>query len=217
MQFKTSTLIWLFIWCIFMGVTVGSIGIGAVFPAANVITKPFVCANGQFQLITQDYHPSPVETVTTLTWYCIDNTTGAREEISIYRMAFIAGPIYGLLLFLVIYTWMVYRARSLPSGTEPAGLTELMARQSQPQSSAAPGDMGGRDEELDELLRMEKEQAGQLRERLQARRGTNAMSATQGGKGTADQRLAELKRLHDSGLITDQDYAQKKANILGDL
>ena len=91
MKLKAGTVILAFIWCIFMGITVGSIGIGAIFPAANLISKPFVCPRGDMQLETQDYHPSPVETVTTLTWYCADTQTGAKTEISLFSMSLPAG------------------------------------------------------------------------------------------------------------------------------
>ena len=110
MRFKISTLLWTFVWCIFMGITVGSIGLGAVFPSVNRITAPFVCSNGRLELITQDYHPSPVEVVTTLTWYCVDPNTGARQEVSPFVMALIAGPLYGLLLFLIVMGVMWIRA-----------------------------------------------------------------------------------------------------------
>jgi len=102
MELKTSTVIWLFIWCIFMGITAGSIGIGAAIPSINLVAKPFVCANGEMQLVTQDYHPSPVETVTTLTWYCVDGLTGAKTELGIFPMTLYAGSIFGLLLFFVL-------------------------------------------------------------------------------------------------------------------
>jgi hypothetical protein len=85
MNLKLSTVFWTFVWCIFMGITVGSIGIGAVFPSANIIAKPFVCPGGQMQVVTQDYHPSPVETVTTLTWYCVDEGTGSKTEIGLFQ------------------------------------------------------------------------------------------------------------------------------------
>ena len=90
-----------------MGITAGSIGIGAAFPPANYIAGPFVCPGGQMQLTTQDYHPSPVETVTTLTWYCVDGKTGAKTELGIFPMSLYAGSIYGLLLFLVLLLGMV--------------------------------------------------------------------------------------------------------------
>ena len=110
MNLKTSTVIWTFIWCIFMGITVGSIGIGAAYPPANYIAGPFVCPGGQMQLTTQGYQVSPVENVTTLTWYCVDGTTGAKTELGIFPMSLYAGAIYGLLLFLIVLLGMLIRA-----------------------------------------------------------------------------------------------------------
>jgi hypothetical protein len=110
MNLKLGTVFWTFVWCIFMGITVGSIGIGAVFPSANIIAKPFVCPAGQMQVLTQDYHPSPVETVTTLTWYCVDESTGSKTEIGLFPMSLYAGAIYGLLLFLIVLLVMVLQA-----------------------------------------------------------------------------------------------------------
>ena len=110
MNLKTSTVFWIFVWSIFMGITAGSIGIGAIFPPMNYVAKPFVCNSGQMQLVTQNYQPSPVESVTTLTWYCVDGTTGAKTELGIFPMSLYAGVIYGLLLFLIIMLVMVIRS-----------------------------------------------------------------------------------------------------------
>jgi hypothetical protein len=91
----------------FMGITAGSIGVGAIFPAINLVAKPFVCPNGSMQLVTQEYRPSPVETVTTLTWYCEDGQTGAKTELGIFPMSLYAGSIYGFLFFLIVLLGMV--------------------------------------------------------------------------------------------------------------
>lgn len=105
---------WTFIWCLFMGITVGSIGIGAIFPSTNLIAGPFVCPGGQMRVVTQDYRPSPVETVTTLTWYCVDGKTGAKTELSFLPMSLIAGTIYGLVFFLLVFLGMVISANRRP-------------------------------------------------------------------------------------------------------
>jgi hypothetical protein len=107
MKINTGTIIWTFVWCVFMGITVGSIGIGAIFPSANLIAKPFVCPGGDMQLVTQDYHPSPVESVTTLTWYCVDGKTGVKTELGIFPMSLYAGTIYGLLFFVIVLIGMM--------------------------------------------------------------------------------------------------------------
>jgi hypothetical protein len=111
MNLKTSTVLWTFIWCIFMGITVGSIGIGAVFPSANLIAGPFVCPGGQMHHDSQYYQVSPVESVTTITWYCVDGRTGAKKELGIFPMSLYAGAIYGLLFFFVVLLGMVISGR----------------------------------------------------------------------------------------------------------
>jgi hypothetical protein len=115
MKIKTGTLVWTFIWCIFMGITVGSIGIGAVLPSANRIAKPFICPDGRMELVTQSYYPSPVETVTTLTWYCVDGKTGIKTELGIFPMSLYAGTIYGLALFVIVFIGMTIRANRRPA------------------------------------------------------------------------------------------------------
>jgi len=121
MKIKISTILITFVWCIFMGVTAISIGFGAIFPSMNRISKPFICPNGEMTLETQDYYPSPVETVTTLTWYCVDSNTGGKVELGIFPMSLYAGAIYGLLLFAAVFIIMLVLAkkgRSDSSATE---------------------------------------------------------------------------------------------------
>jgi hypothetical protein len=101
MKIKTSTLMWLiagFFWSWFMGITFVSIGLGAVFPALNMVAKPFVCPIGQMETNSQYYQVSPVESVTTLTWYCIDGRSGTKTELNPFIINFYAGSIYALLI-----------------------------------------------------------------------------------------------------------------------
>ena len=111
MKLKTSTLVWTFLWSLFMGVTAISIGVGALFPPLNYIAGPFVCPGGTMSTEEQGYRPSPGTTVTTITWYCTDGSTGAKNELSMWPMSVASGLIYGLLLFLVIFAGMQIRAR----------------------------------------------------------------------------------------------------------
>ncbi|MCC6298290.1 MAG: SHOCT domain-containing protein [Anaerolineales bacterium] len=143
---KNSVVIWalVFLWSLFMGITVGSIGIGAVVPSMNLIAKPFVCPHGQMELETQDYHPSPVETVTTLTWYCVDTSTGERTELGLFPMSLYAGTIYGLILFAIIYVSMKFAGkRFIPSEQAPS---QKFQRQAE-----LPGDTVKRMKELRDL------------------------------------------------------------------
>ena len=116
MKLNTSTVIWTFIWCLFMGITAGSIGLGAVFPSLNLIAKPFICPDGEMQLVTKEYRPSPIQTVTTLTWYCVDPAYESKTELGIFPMVLYAGTIYGLAFFLVVFIGMLILARRRGSG-----------------------------------------------------------------------------------------------------
>jgi hypothetical protein len=115
MNLKLSSLVIPFVWCIFMGITVGSIGIGAVLPAANLIAKPFVCPAGQMQMDSQTFNPYPGTTITQETWYCIDGSTGAKTELGLFPMSLYAGTIYGLLFFVVVFWVMFFNARKSPA------------------------------------------------------------------------------------------------------
>lgn len=115
MKFKGSTIFWTFIWCLFMGVITISIGLGAVFPAMNRIAKPFVCPTGIMDLDKQVYRPYPGNTITTITWYCMDEKSGVKEELGIFPMSLYSGTIYGLLLFVVVYVIMLINANRLPA------------------------------------------------------------------------------------------------------
>ena len=53
MKFGKSTigsLIGVFVWSIFMGVTAISIGLGTLLPQINYIAKPLACPTGQLKL-----------------------------------------------------------------------------------------------------------------------------------------------------------------------
>jgi Short C-terminal domain len=110
MKFKTSTLVWTFVWCWFMGVTAISIGFGALFPSMNLVAKPFVCPNGKMDLTKEVYNPYPGNTITTLTWYCVDEASGAKTELGIFPMSLYAGTIYGWLFFGLALVGMMIQA-----------------------------------------------------------------------------------------------------------
>ncbi len=109
MKLNRTVLIGIFLSSIFMGVVVISIGFGAIFPSLNRIARPFICPRGGMELETQTYRPYPGETITTLTWYCVDQETGERVELGLFSIALYAGVIYGLVLFVAILLgWSLY-------------------------------------------------------------------------------------------------------------
>ncbi len=180
----------LFIWCIFMGITVFSIGLGAVFPSLNLIAKPFVCLRGEMQLETQEYHPSPIQTVTTLTWYCADNVTGEKVELGLFPMSLYAGTIYGLLLFLVIV----------------AGVKILMAKLPRKAPRIDRGKMGKGKQEREPVEQIRHAKPAVENHGTKINESQNALS-----------RIKELKEMRNANLISEAEYEQKRAEILKEM
>jgi hypothetical protein len=120
MNLKTGGLFAIFFWCWFMGITAISIGFGALFPSMNLVAKPLVCPDGKMDLDKQVYNPYPGNTITTITWYCMDETSGTKKELGVFPMSLYAGTFYGVLLFVVVVIGMALlgnRKQGMPQGT----------------------------------------------------------------------------------------------------
>jgi hypothetical protein len=99
MKFTWSIVLGTLASCLFTGIIIISIGLGAAIPQIDLVARPFVCPNGEMKYEQQVYRPTPVETVTTTTWYCVEESTGVRRELGIFPMSLYSGTVYGLLLF----------------------------------------------------------------------------------------------------------------------
>jgi len=219
MKLKTSTVVWTLIWCLFMGVTVGSIGIGAVFPSVNLIAKPFVCPGGQMQVVTKDYHPDPTRTVTTVTTYCVDGKTGVKTELGIFPMSLYAGTICGLVFFALTMIGISRKFITLPRSYYVPN----------PQSKDLDPAMAGFKSKLNSG-RLSQEQYALMEQSVKnyydkksvnpsAAMDFNSLrdAANRSAHEPAEEQLKKLKGLLDSGLITEQDYEKKKAEVLSRL
>lgn len=114
MKIKNSTIIWLLvlIWCIFMGVTAVSYGLGALYPSINQIARPFVCPNGQMSPDQNISNPMPGTTITQVDWYCVDGGSGATTKIVDAPLHLYAGVIQGVLMFVaVLVIWYLYNTQ----------------------------------------------------------------------------------------------------------
>jgi len=205
MRLKTSTVVWTFIWCLFMGVTVGSIGIGAIFPSVNLVAKPFVCPNGQMQVVTKDYHPDPTRSVTTVTTYCVDGTTGSKTELGIFPMSLYAGTLFGLVFFALTMIGISSKFITLPRSYYAANQ----------QSTDLNPAMDGFKSKLNSG-RLSQEQYALIEQSLKNNRSIGA-PASRISHEPVEEQLKELKGLLDSDLITKQDYEKKKTEILSRL
>jgi hypothetical protein len=88
---------------LFFGITVISIGIGAVLTPLQSISAPFVCG-GPAELETQHYSYKPGQSGYTITWYCTDPETGEKVDRT-FPLILASGVIYGVALGLVILAW----------------------------------------------------------------------------------------------------------------
>ncbi len=234
---KPSGVILLLVWCLFMGVTAISIGVGAIFPALNGIAQPFICSNGHMQVLTSTSHPQPGVTYTAEKYQCADNRTGEARDVNQWSMFLINGLIYGTILFAVIMIWWWIRSkRRARLVADRAAVDESNSYTSVDVPAGAY--VTSLDKyELQELTRQYK--AGQFSEKEYQRKrkaildqvaGRVTPETTSGANmtprhatvsaGTSNKTyeiendLAQLKKLRDEGLITEQDYEQKKLEIL---
>jgi len=183
MNLRFSTIAQAFFWSIFAGVTGIGIGLGAAFPPLNYVAAPFVCPGGTMTNTTQGYTVSPVESVTTVSLYCVEATTGSRREVGMFPTVLYSGVMYGLVIFAVVVVIMVTTANNRQA-RPPAEFVE------------APGLNRGR--------------SGGMRQ--QNRTGVRA-----GSTGDPEARLEKLRDMLSSGLITQQEYDQKKREILEEM
>ena len=192
MKMNTTGIISVFVWCIFMGVTAISIGFGAAFPPMNLIAKPFVCPSGRMYYDETSSNPLPGTTYTQIYWHCTDEAAGTTTDLDIFPMALYAGIIYGFLLFVVIMVVWYFNKRRDPSpgSTGDSNINRQFAPDNSSESPYYP---------VEDPFRG---------------------SAAEGEGSAAHahfERMKELKQLHDTNIISQAEYEQKRAEILKDL
>ena len=200
MKIKSNTIILLiigFIWCIFMGVTAISIGVGALFPTLNYIGKPLACPSGQLSFEQHVANPIPGTTQTTVAWTCTDQQTGAQTDIDPLQMGLYAGPFYGVLLFAVICAGLYYYQRRNPSSAAPdAATTTTLEPRSEPSNLPA---------------------QPYVSSAANDRRARKAAAQRAGVREDAMDRMKQLKELRAANMISETEYEEKRAEILKDL
>lgn len=90
--------------CMFCGIIIIAIGLGAAFPVIDNVAAPFVCGGKALQPDQQSYSYRPGEVTTTVEWYCTDDKTGQQQSVDL-QIILTAGSIYGLLLFAIFLAW----------------------------------------------------------------------------------------------------------------
>jgi len=110
---KNSLFIVLFIINIIMSLTFGifgiEIGLGSVFLQLNHIARPFVCGNDELEVVQHVDRFVPGETLYSISAYCVDSTTGDKEDVT-NSVQLVAGVIYSVILF-VVFTGLIFKYR----------------------------------------------------------------------------------------------------------
>jgi len=109
---KLGGLVWLVVISLFVGIILCSIAAGAVFPGLNQLASgPLVCRHGTFQIHQDTYSYRPGESDTMTTDYCVDSTTGVKQDIS-GKVIIVAGLVDSAVIFVILVIFvLVQRAR----------------------------------------------------------------------------------------------------------
>lgn len=106
---KTSSLIIGIIvellFAVVMGLTTGP-GFGSRYPSLNLITKPFVCSNGQMTYTNQKIERYD-EFYWDATWYCQQDGSNIKTELDPKVVFRYASPLY-ITLYFVLFLLITY-------------------------------------------------------------------------------------------------------------
>jgi len=94
------------VFCLFMGITAISMGVGALAPQINRIAQPMVCPGGTMNYQTSVKHTAPGTTYTLVKWTC-DDAAGKQSPIGVFTLGLYAGSLQGLVLFAVVEFFML--------------------------------------------------------------------------------------------------------------
>ena len=193
---------------LFIGVMIASAGV-AVHPPIAFIATPLVCS-GEVEVESQNYSYRPGQSGVTRTIYCLSGSAGgkpAREDITTKAIgaSFLA---YSAIAFLLLRFLVVP-----PLRRRLAGMFRWQGARGAPDAGVTGGGAAGAGVDLKSILAQVAEAVERGGAKVTVRNHRFGMP-----DGPADddpaERLAQLKRLHEQGLISAADYEAKKAEIL---
>lgn len=198
--FAPARLFWFFTLPVglFTGLMIASAGT-AVYPPVTALGTPFVC-DGTVDIRSHGASYRPGEYTVTREIYCVGDDGKTREDITLKAVlaSFLAYSAIALLLLQFVAVPLLRRR---------------FARALRPLRAMSPTPASAADLNLDDILSRVTDAMTRGEAHVVVRNG--ALGETAADDPAA--RLAQLKRLRDDGLITDDDYEAKKAEILSDL
>jgi hypothetical protein len=109
MKLNVSTVLILFVFSLFCGIMIISIGMGNEFTAINKVMGPLVCNGGVKLEAAWEYNVShPGKAIYDSQWVCVDDPAATALDVSL-KTNLVAGTTYGLLMFavlLIIWAWV---------------------------------------------------------------------------------------------------------------
>ncbi len=106
MKVYGSTLIWMVVGSLFVGIILCAVAAGAVFPGMNqFVAGPLVC-RGTFQIHQDTYSYRPGSTDTFTTDYCVDAATGEKQDVSTQTLV-VAGLVDSAAIFVILLILIV--------------------------------------------------------------------------------------------------------------
>lgn len=119
-KIKTSTLligiIVEFVFSVIVGFTAGARGLGSLYPALNLVAKPFVCPHSQMSY-AQNVSQIGSATYWTGRWFCVDEQLGTTTELDPETVFLYASPPYIIVFFalLLIITYAYWNSSIGPA------------------------------------------------------------------------------------------------------
>ncbi|MCA1613376.1 MAG: SHOCT domain-containing protein [Acidobacteria bacterium] len=227
-----SLLVWLGVILgasLFIGLMIASAG-GAVYTPLYRAAAPFAC-DGEFSVESRRYSYKPGQSGVEHRIYCRDKTTGARADITFYAI-FIAFLVYSGLTFaalLAVSLVLVFPLRALArrakTAVGPVNLPAVIAGTPRAPRKPARIVVNGREYSGPEDMPAETRAAYEGALGVFADSDGDNVPDLFEGLGAKAQppaedaaaRLKRLKSLSDAGLITEQEYQAKRAEILSGL
>jgi hypothetical protein len=187
---------------LFIGLMIAGPGT-AVYPPVSTWTAPLICS-GNVEVDSNYYSVRPGENGVSRTIYCVSGEgKGARSEIT-WSAIGVAFLVYAAIAFLalrfLVAPWLRRRA-------DRALLSVGIRSPSDPGAPASAADLRA-------ILAQVSEAVGRGGANVVVRHAQVDLS---GDGDDLVERLAQLKRLRDQGLISAADYEAKKAEILSRL
>ena len=219
---------------LFIGLMLASAG-GVLIPQLWMPSAHLLC-DGQVSVSAQDYSYKPGQHGTSMTVTCTEDD-GTQTRITLASI-FLSALLYGLALFVLmeLIGALLRGVRRDPptasggQGSPPwqtpgvqSGFEKFLQRN---EPSVSTDGIEGLQHLSDKLRRvLPGEMSALVQQALEASARKHAGSATVIVNGqhvdvTHDdlaERLQKLKKLHDAGLIDDDEYAAKKSSLLNDL